>query len=330
MPRRSRGPRLYLDPTRQQWIIRDGRNFVRTGHTASQRDKAETSLAGYLDEKYKPSQSAAPSVAEVLLAYLKERAPATARPDNITNAIARLDLWWGEKTLADVTARNCRAYAEARPKVAGLRELEILRASINYWHKEYGPLAAVPVVTLPSKPMPRERWLTREEARRLRRAAMGTPHLYRFIVIALLTGSRPGVVLGLKWDWIDFQRGIMRRRGEGERETRKRRPPVRLGKALLRLLKRWKRMDGDLVPYVCHYNGQKVTKLRRSWTAAVGRAGLAGKVVPHTLRHTRATWLMQAGVDPWEAAGALGMTVQMIEQTYGHHSPEFQKKSAEV
>jgi hypothetical protein len=39
---------------------------------------------------------------------------------------------------------------------------------------------------------------------------------------------------------------------------------------------------------------------------------------------------MQAGVDVWEAAGALGMTVDMLTRTYGHHHPDWQKQAAEV
>jgi hypothetical protein len=31
---------------------------------------------------------------------------------------------------------------------------------------------------------------------------------------------------------------------------------------------------------------------------------------------------MQAGVDIWEAAGFLGMTVEMLSQRYGHHHPD--------
>jgi hypothetical protein len=37
--------------------------------------------------------------------------------------------------------------------------------------------------------------------------------------------------------------------------------------------------------------------------------------------HTAATRLMQAGVDEWESAGFLGMTVEMLDRVYGHHHP---------
>jgi hypothetical protein len=31
---------------------------------------------------------------------------------------------------------------------------------------------------------------------------------------------------------------------------------------------------------------------------------------------------MQAGTDLWEAAGYLGMTVEMLHERYGHHHPD--------
>ena len=70
--------------------------------------------------------------------------------------------------------------------------------------------------------------------------------------------------------------------------------------------------------------------MHTAWPQAIARSGLDDSVTPHTLRHTRATWLMQAGIDPWEAASSLGMTIQMITQHYGHHHPDFQKRAAEV
>jgi integrase len=71
-----------------------------------------------------------------------------------------------------------------------------------------------------------------------------------------------------------------------------------------------------------------VASVKTGFKRGVKLAGLStefGNVTPHTLRHTAATWLMQAGVDPWEAAGYLGMSVETLLKTYGHHHPDHMK-----
>ena len=37
---------------------------------------------------------------------------------------------------------------------------------------------------------------------------------------------------------------------------------------------------------------------------------------------------MQRGADLWQAAGFLGMTVEMLQERYGHHHPDFQADAA--
>jgi integrase len=46
------------------------------------------------------------------------------------------------------------------------------------------------------------------------------------------------------------------------------------------------------------------------------------------MRHTAATWLMQAGTDLYEAAGYLGMSPETLWNTYGKHHPDFQHQAA--
>jgi len=74
-------------------------------------------------------------------------------------------------------------------------------------------------------------------------------------------------------------------------------------------LRRWK-AKGIVRNHVVEWNGEPVKSVKTAFKSAVALAGLDGNVTPHTLRHTAATWLMQAGVDKWEAAGFLGMTVE--------------------
>jgi hypothetical protein len=37
---------------------------------------------------------------------------------------------------------------------------------------------------------------------------------------------------------------------------------------------------------------------------------------------------MQAGVDKWEAAGFLGMSVETLDPVYGHHHPDHLRMAA--
>jgi integrase len=81
------------------------------------------------------------------------------------------------------------------------------------------------------------------------------------------------------------------------------------------------------------FNDQPINSVKTAFRRAVELAGLSsegGKVVPHTLRHTAATWLMQRGVPVWQAAGYLGMSTEVLDRVYGHHSPEHLKQAAEA
>ncbi|HWX71219.1 MAG TPA: site-specific integrase, partial [Xanthobacteraceae bacterium] len=170
---------------------------------------------------------------------------------------------------------------------------------------------------------------------RLLQAARRSPHLRRAILLGLYTGSRPGVILALRWDQIDFTNGIMSRVPLGMNEDKKKRAPkVKLGRRILAHLRRWRELDGPHSKHVCHYNGTQVEDPHGTWKRAVTGAGLElhgpNKVTRHTLRHTRATWMMQAGVPIWEAAGFLGMSTKTLERVYGHHAPDHQERAANI
>jgi integrase len=161
------------------------------------------------------------------------------------------------------------------------------------------------------------------------------PHLQRFILIALYTGTRSGAVLNLSWlastasGFIDLERGVLYRSGSNQRKTNKRQPPVAIPARLQAHMRRWATMDGS-IRHVIHWNGSSIKRIHKAFDSAVAKAGLSDDVVPHTLRHTCATWLMQAGVEIWQAAGFLGMSPQMVERVYGHHSASYQKQAADA
>lgn len=362
MPRAALGPRLYLearDGREAVWIIRDGPIRVRTGCAERDRAAAERALGEYLARKHEPVIAGRDTpVADALLIYAEHN-----DADPVPFHAKALGTFWAGKTLADVTAANCRAYVASRKvkPATARRELETLNAAIRYCAREKG--TPVVLVTYPEKALPRDRWLTRSEAARLLWAAWRAKqkvgsrtvpvgrHLTRFILLALYTGTRSGAVLGLQWEptvsggYVDLERGVLYRRGTGQRETRKRQPPVRIPRKLLGHLRRWKEADDrawatrvaktapDRLPVRCRhivqYGNAPLAKERRAWDRACAAAALGDEVTPHVLRHTCATWLMQSGkVTTWEAAGFLGMSEKMLRDVYGKHSPDFQRAAA--
>jgi hypothetical protein len=78
------------------------------------------------------------------------------------------------------------------------------------------------------------------------------------------------------------------------------------------------RAQADRQSYFVEFNGKPVASVKKGFRSAVRLAGLPGKVTPHTLRHTAATWLMQRGVPIWEASGFLGMSPEGLQEVYGH------------
>jgi integrase len=225
MPRRRLSPRLYLDAKRQQWVIRDGANFVRTGCAIGETGKAERMLAEYIARKHQPAPSPVPPVADILHAYLRDKVPEMKSRSAKYN-ISNLAQWWGDKTLEQVTAANCRAYTATKTQAAACADLEKLAAAIRHWHAEYGPLDKIPRVWKPPKSEPRDRYLTREQAARFLWETRRREHLKRFVMIGLLTGSRSGVIRNLEWSWMTWSavQCAAERQGRAKRRTSALRP----------------------------------------------------------------------------------------------------------
>jgi integrase len=354
MPYRSKGPRLYLRRARKDntgehaaiWLIRDGSNQYSTGCPANDIAGAEKALAKYLASKHARAAREVGSrdpdqipIADVLTLYLTEIVQKHARPEETKARIRELDKFFGNRMLSYITGDTCRAYVSQRSTdSAARRELEDLRAAINHHRRENLHDKIVSVV-LPDERPPRDRWLTRSEAARLIWAAWryreiqkgkqtdrrSRQHVARFILVALYTGTRASAVCGAAFErvtgagYIDLDHGVFYRCPAGKRETKKRQPPVPLPDQLLAHLRRWKRRGQR---FCVEWNGGSVWSIRKAFANVVEDAGFGHDVIPHSLRHTAATWLMQAGTDMWQAAGYLGMTVEMLSERYGHHHPD--------
>jgi integrase len=274
-------------------------------------------------------------IADVLTAYGTEVAAYKPSARNIGYNIGNLLKWWGNKFVSDITAKSCRDFVASKTIPAAGADLKVLKAAVKYWHAEYGPLNAVPAIAIPAGNPPKERWLTRSEAARLLWAARKYQHMRRLILLGLYTGSRPGVLLALRWEQIDLKAEVLTRTPLGKlQDQKKRAPKVKLGWRIMTHLKRWKRIDGAET-LVCHFTdrwhpgAREVVDPHGAWARIIKESGLKG-VTRHTLRHTRATWMAQKGIPLWEAAGFLGMTVKTLERVYAHHDPSNQERAANI
>jgi integrase len=366
MSRQSKGAYLYLEPARTRrgkveparWAIRDRGHKQRLPFLEGELEQAQQALAGYVLGKHdarveRNRDPASVPVADVLQIYAEDVVNVVKEIDNdarqreAVRRIERLNDGFRVKTVAEVNKATVAAYIKTRGKVAAARrELEDLRAAINHAH-EAGFLSSVVKFKLPEKSSPRDRWLTRQEAARLLKAAWRMRqrwngnaterstghHLVRFILVALYTGTRSGAICkaslvpAIGRGRIDLQHGVFTRRPPGVKINRKNKNanPVRLPPRLLAHLRRWHRM-GLMKTAVVEWNGRSVKRVKKSFATACRLAGLEG-VTPHTLRHTSTTWLLQRGVIKEQVAGYVGMSRDVLERVYGHHSPDHQEEA---
>jgi len=327
MPNPDR-PRLCRVAGRDTWHIYDARRRISTGCT--DRAEAELVLSVYLTDRGKP-QLKIISIAVILERYLLDRQERGIPGfDRLRDAHKPLTRIIGAKPPEAINEAECRRYIAARRKDqmsdATIRtELQALRAALNWAATPDARLiTAAPRITMPQRPDPRVRWLTRGEAARLL-AACDAHHVQLFVTIALNTGARSGAILSLTWDRVDLVARRVDFREQGIARTKKRRVLVPINDTLFNALFEAKALA--TTEHVIEWAGDAIKRIKHGFRNAAERAGLKG-VTPHVLRHTAVTWQLQEGISPWDVAGMVGMTEEVVREVYGHHHPDYLERAA--
>jgi len=142
--------------------------------------------------------------------------------------------------------------------------------------------------------------LSQEEVTQLIDAAL-TPYHRTLLMTLYATGARRAELAHLKVSDIDSQRMVIRIQGGKGRKDR----DVMLSPKLLHELgAHWHRLQRKpsswLFPGNRHHSGDQPIDTKTVWNACKGaakRAGIVKGVHPHTLRHSFATHLLEAGAD---------------------------------
>jgi integrase/recombinase XerD len=172
--------------------------------------------------------------------------------------------------------------------------------------------------------------LTRDEVARLLEQPRGTePAALRdraLLELMYACGLRASEAIGLEVGDVDLETGVLRARGKGSKE---RLVPIgsTASRALVAYLSRGRpRLVGDRMEAVLFVNHRGTRLTRQGLYKIVQRharaAGLAGKMSPHTLRHTFATHLLAGGCDLRSLQEMLGHADIATTQVYTHLSAE--------
>lgn len=153
----------------------------------------------------------------------------------------------------------------------------------------------------------RERMLSPAELARLGDALAaydGSPYAVAAVKLLVFTGARLGEILGLRWEWIDFERGEARLPDSKTGAKTLHLPPPALA-----VLSELPRLDGN--PYVIAgaKEGAALVNLEKPWRAIRKAAGL-DEVRLHDLRHAFAS-----------VAASSGLGLPIIGKMLGHSQP---------
>lgn len=204
--------------------------------------------------------------------------------------------------------------AEGLSKTTVNHYLAVLRAILRKAQSDWGWLETIPKVPMFRRELPEPRWVTRAEFQRLVKHL--PPHTADMARLAVATGLRKANITGLTWDRIDLKRrtafvpGSQAKAGRGI--------PISLNTDAVAVLKRWRGKDDR---WVFVYRGHRITQVAtKAWREACVAAKLPGLRF-HDLRHTWASWQVQAET-PLSALQEMGgwQSFEMVRR-YAHLSP---------
>ena len=324
-------PEFHVVPYRGkfavEWRDETGKRFRQSLRT-SVRSEIEPALRRFR-QQYEERQK--PESITVEYAWTEYKKTLGTRPAGVTMGFEwkAVGPHFGALRADDVSEEDCEAYIAKRRKAGKSdgtiwTELGHLRSALK-WADKKGLITKAPAIKRPDRPEPRDKRLTREEAKRFV-ASCEFPHIKLFAILALTTGARMRALLDLTWNRVDFTRGLIVLHNPDRARTNKTRATVPMNptarKALLEA------REGATGDYVIAWGRGRVGSVKKALQTAGQRAGLPW-VTAHVFRHSAATWMAEDGVPMSEIAQFLGHAdSRLTERVYARFSPAYLQKAA--
>jgi integrase len=281
----------------------------------------------------KTEAKAAPTVAELVARFLAEHAEPKRKASTAREYRRLLEHVVlpaiGKRKAADVTRRDIERLHQARratPTEAN-RALACLSTMFNIAER-WGmrPDGSNPCRHVEKYPQRRcERFLSAEELARLGDALAaydGSPYAVAAVKLLVFTGARLGEVLGLRWEWIDFERGEARLPDSKTGAKTLHLPPPALA-----VLAGLPRLDGNPHVIAGAKASAALVNLEKPWRAIRQAAGL-DDVRLHDLRHAFASIAVSSGMGLPIIGKMLGHTQPATTARYAHLASDPVKAAA--
>ncbi len=330
MPRKGtglyrRGTVWYLDFRHEgrRYVVRLGRHITRTVAAELAQVKRAQILRGEAGITQSAKDLPFPEARAAFERWIDlNRRPRTVR--GYKQCLQRLAETFAGKRLSEISPFVIEQHKEQRiqagARVRCNRELAVLKTLFNYCIRQGLYKGANPVVEVPflKEPKQRLRFLEPEEEQRLVEAARSP--LKELIIVGINTGLRiEAEALPLRWEDVDFRRGLLTVQAAYAKNGQTRSVPLN-ARALAALTALKQRAQG---PYVFGKpDGTRYAGMEKPFRTLVRQVGLAGTGVSlHTLRHTFASRLVQAGVDLRTVQELGGWSDLSMVQRYAHVGP---------
>ncbi|MBK1709836.1 tyrosine-type recombinase/integrase [Marichromatium gracile] len=325
---------LYRRKNSSRWWCRfttpDGREIRQSTGTSDRKDAEgyEAKLKRDLWQQSKLGEKPRKSWQEAVVRWIDETSHKASHGDDLMH-LRWLDTHLGDVMLDEIDIDRVDEVIKGR-KGSGVsnatvnRTLAVLRAILRRAERKWRWIDRAPAISLLPEPKQRIRWLTHEEADRLIDEL--PEHLADMARFTLATGLRASNVTGLEWSQVDLARRVAWIHADQAKARRA--IGVSLNSDAVQVLRRW--IGRHATRVFCYQRRVKGGGVRwepiaeansAAWYKALKRAGIAD-FRWHDLRHTWASWHVQAGT-PLHALQEMGgwSSFEMVRR-YAHLAPE--------